>query len=284
MIDLHCHILPGIDDGAHSLDRAVEMCRAAAEAGTEALVATPHQRRGEWWNYDRATLEQLRRRLQAAVGPQPRILGGGEIRVDPQFLGEMMHWRASDSEGPLSLGGSRYLLLEFAPIAEASDAGDLVHELRVAGWRPILAHPEHISWMTEDLAVVAQLVSLGALCQVTAMSLTGDFGRRAQAKTQRLIDAGLAHFVASDAHDLLRRPPSLVRAWDAIAARWGEARARELLHDNPAAVIADRPLPAEMLDAHDSVHAVGAAGSVSAIRAVGGADTVSTLQAQRRIR
>jgi protein-tyrosine phosphatase len=245
MIDLHCHVLPAIDDGARTLDEAVEMCRQAAAAGCEAMVATPHQRRGSWWNCDRARLAELRARLQEAVGPAPRILPGGEIRVDSQFLAEILAPGgdfAAAAQGPLPLAGSRYLLLEFGPVA-AQEAADLVHELSVAGWRPILAHPEHIPWMVEDPAVVPHLVSLGALTQVTAMSVTGDFGRRAQADALRLIERGLVHFVASDAHDLKRRPPGLERAWQALAGRWGDDAARELLVDNPAAVLADLPLP-----------------------------------------
>jgi protein-tyrosine phosphatase len=244
MIDLHCHILPGIDDGPQSLEQAVEMCRLAAAAGCEALVATPHQRKSDWWNCDRPALAALRRRLQEAVGPAPRILAGGEIRVDPRLLAEMLALREDDAHGPLPLAGSRYLLLEFGSDAGLPEAADLVHELAVAGWRPVLAHPEFIHWMASDTAAVAHLVSLGALAQVTAMSLTGDFGRRAQADASRLIEMGLVHFVASDAHDVVRRPPGLRRAWDAIAARWGEEAARELLADNPRAVVADRPLPA----------------------------------------
>jgi protein-tyrosine phosphatase len=246
MIDIHCHVLPAIDDGAQSLEQAVEMCRAAAAGGCEALVATPHQRRGEWWNGDRRALERLRQRLQEELGPSPRILLGAEVRADSRLLAEMLAWRGADGEGPLPLAGSRYLLIELSPATVVADAADLIHELSVAGWRPILAHPEHIAWMAEDIAVIRHLVSLGALCQVTAMSLTGDFGRRAQADTHRLVDAGLAHFVASDAHDLRRRPPGLERARQTIVARWGEAAARELLHDNPAAILADRPLPAEL--------------------------------------
>jgi protein-tyrosine phosphatase len=247
MIDLHCHILPGIDDGARSLEEAVEMCRLAAAEGCEALVATPHQRRGAWWNCDRMRLEQLRRELQEALGPSPRILLGGEVHVDPGLLGEIMALGEAPGEGegagegPLPLAGSRYLLLEFGP-ALPHEAANLVHELSVAGWRPVLAHPELVPWMAEDLAVVAQLVSLGALTQVTAMSVTGDFGRRAEADSQRLIERGLAHFVASDAHDLKRRPPGLRRVWQAIASRWGDEAARELLVENPQAVAADRPL------------------------------------------
>ncbi|HVT58059.1 MAG TPA: CpsB/CapC family capsule biosynthesis tyrosine phosphatase [Thermoanaerobaculia bacterium] len=245
MIDLHCHILPGIDDGARSLAEAAEMCRLAAAAGCEALVATPHQRRLGWWNCDRAALAELRGRLQEAVGPALRILLGGEIHVDGQLLSEIVDLAGDPTHGPLPLAGSRYLLLEFGPDAEPPFACDLVHELAVAGWRPILAHPEFIPWMAEDLAVVARLVDLGAFVQVTAMSVTGDFSRRAQDHTHRLIERGLAHFVASDAHDLKRRPPGLRRAWEVIAGRWGEEAARALLEAHPQAVIADLPLPAE---------------------------------------
>jgi protein-tyrosine phosphatase len=245
MIDLHCHILPGIDDGARSLEQGAEMCRLAAASGCETLVATPHQRRGDWWNCDRAALAELRRQLQEAVGPSPRILGGGEIHVDPLLLAEIMALRDDAPHGPLPLAGSRYLLIELAADTVLPEAADLVHELSVAGWRPVLAHPELIHWMSEDVSSVARLVSLGALTQVTAMSVTGDFGRRAQADSGRLIEMGLVHFVASDAHDLERRPPGLRRAWETIAARWGEEAARELLVDNPQAVVANLPLPQE---------------------------------------
>jgi protein-tyrosine phosphatase len=267
MIDLHCHVLPGIDDGARSLDQAVEMCRLAAARGCEAMVATPHQRRGAWWNCNRAVLADLRRRLQEAVGPSPRILGGGEIHVDRLLLGDVLaHCRRNgarpeggdeeDEEGPLPLAGSRYLLLEFGAGTAAPDAAELVHELSVAGWCPVLAHPELITWMVEDFAVIAHLVALGALAQVTAMSVTGDFGRRAQADSQRLIDLGLVHFVASDAHDLKRRPPGLEAAWRRIARTWGEATAQRLLADNPRAVVADQPLAAPLV-AMDAAAAVG---------------------------
>lgn len=256
MIDLHCHVLPGIDDGARTLEQAAEICRAAAAAGCEALVATPHQRRGEWWNCDRQKLEDLRRQVQEAVGPAPRILGGGEIHVDPQLLSEILTLQPHDTHGPLSLAGSRYLLLELGPAAAPAGAADLVHELSVAGWRPVLAHPELIHWLAADLSIVEHLVSLGALTQVTAMSVTGDFGRRAQADSGRLIELGLAHFVASDAHDLKRRPPGLRRAWETIAARWGETAARELMVDNPGAVIADRPLPSEVAAGRGALRAL----------------------------
>jgi protein-tyrosine phosphatase len=244
MIDLHCHILPGIDDGPRTLEDAVAMCRAAAASGTQALVATSHQRRSSWWNTDRRALRRLRRQLQAALGPAPRIYGGGEVHVDTSLLSEVMEFSRDALEGLLPLADSRYLLLEFSAQANGEEAADLIHELSVAGWIPVLAHPEHIHWLATDPDLVAHLVSLGATMQITAMSVTGHFGHRAQTHSHRLLDLGLVHFVASDTHDLKNRPPTLQPARTLIAEHWGESIAKDLLEVNPRAVLENRPLAA----------------------------------------
>lgn len=241
MIDLHSHILPGVDDGAQNLEEAVAMCRLAARDGCEAMVATPHQRRGEWWNADRGRLGALAAELQDAVGPGFQVLLGGEVHVDSGLLSEVKKLPAAG--GILPLAGSRYLLIEFGSLGTPAEAIHLVHELSVARWRPVIAHPEFIPWLASDPGLVARLVELGAFTQVTAMSLTGDFGRRPQVDALALLDAGLVHFVASDSHGVRRRPPGLKRAHQAIAERCGGETARRLVADNPRAVIEDRPLP-----------------------------------------
>lgn len=241
MIDLHCHILPGIDDGAKSFEESVLMCRLAADDGCSGMVATPHQRRGDWWNTDRDHLAALADELQDRVPAGFRVYLGGEIHVDSELLSEVEQLPAGG--GILPLAGSSYLLIEFDMDDTARDAIHLVHELVVAGWRPVLAHPELIPWLAADPGLVERLVSLGALTQVTAMSVTGDFGRRPQADSLGLIEAGLAHFLASDSHGLRRRPPGLSRAAQVIAGRWGEETARRLTTDNPRAVVENRPLP-----------------------------------------
>lgn len=243
MIDLHCHILPGVDDGAPSLETALEMCRLAAGDGCEAMVATPHQRREPWWNDDVEQLRQLaaelQERVRETIGDGFRVLLGGEIHVGREILSEIERLPGGTV---LPLAGSRYLLLELDRWGGVDEAVHLVHEATVAGWRPILAHPEMIPWL--DLDLLAHLVSLGATSQVTAMSVTGDFGRRPMQDSLRMIEAGLVHFVASDAHDTRHRPPGLRRACLMIAGRWGDDLARRLAVDNPRAVIEDRPLPA----------------------------------------
>ena len=239
MIDLHCHILPGVDDGPKTREEAIAMCRLAAEEGCRAMVATPHQRRGSWWNSDREALSALARDLQAAVGPAIKVLVGGEVHVDSELLAEV---EKLPGGGIFTLAGSRYLLIELDEHGRAGEAISLVHELSVAGWIPVVAHPEFISWLAGDLELAARLVSLGARLQVTGMSVTGDFGKGPQADTHALIEAGLAHFVASDCHNLSRRPPGLRRAYQTIAALWGADVARRLVSDNPRAVVQNRPL------------------------------------------
>lgn len=240
MIDLHCHILPGIDDGPKTLEEATAMCRQALADGCQAMIATPHQRRGRWWNSDRAAIANLAQDLQAGLGTRMRILVGGEVHVDSELLAEV---EKLPEGGICTLAGSRYLLLELDDRGRAGEAISLVHELTVAGWIPVVAHPEFIPWLAGDLELAARLVSLGARMQLTAMSVTGDFGKGPQADTHALLEAGLAHFVASDCHGTQRRPPGLRRAYQLIAGRWGADVAKRLVSDNPRAVVQNRPLP-----------------------------------------
>jgi protein-tyrosine phosphatase len=240
MIDLHCHLLPGVDDGPATLDEAVLMCRMAQAEGCEVLFATPHQRHPHWSNCDREALEPLRRELQARLGDRPRVLAGAEIRVDSELLADLDRLPAS---GVLPLAGSRYLLLELERRGPTVDPEELVHELSVAGWRPIVAHPEHYPWLIAQPRLAERLVELGALLQVTAMSLAGGFGRRPQVACRELLDRGLVHFVASDAHGTDFRPPGLAAAYALLAAGWGVETAVALTSGNPAAVVENRPLP-----------------------------------------
>jgi protein-tyrosine phosphatase len=240
MIDLHCHLLPGVDDGPWRLEESVAMCRLAESEGTRVLVATPHQRHPSWWNEDRAKLLALVAELQERLGEWPRVLPGAEIRADAELV-------AAVDELPggslLPLAGSRYLLVELNRQAPTVDPAELVHELTVAGWHPILAHPEHYPWLLAQPELIERLIAQGALLQITGASLTGYFGRRPQLACRNLLDAGWVHFVASDAHGIDRRPPGLQAAFAALAHGWGEETAQALTSGNPAAVIENRPLP-----------------------------------------
>ena len=239
MIDLHCHLLPAVDDGAADLEEAVSMCSAAAADGCTAIVATPHLRHERWWNGDRLRLEELWRRLEAAAADHLQVHLGGEIAINSESADELLRLPEGDL---LSLAGSRYLLLEFHPRGIGPDPEDLVHELAISGWFPVIAHPERIPWLAEDLGYLAALSDLGALVQITAMSVTGEIGRFTQNAAERMLEDEMVHFIASDAHDCRIRRPGLSRAFGRVADSWGEAKARELFIENPRAVLSNSPL------------------------------------------
>lgn len=239
MIDLHAHILPGVDDGPATMEEAVEMCRVAADDGVETIIVTPHQRHGFWPNDDRRILKALFKKLCSATGGRPALALGAEIRVDSELLHEV---DLLPGGSLLALAGSRYLLLEFASVLSEPDPRPVVHELIVAGWFPILAHPERIPWFMDQPALLAELVERGALVQLTAGSVTGELGRGPQACCYLLLDEDLVHFVATDTHDAQLRPPRLSEAFRAIAEGWGDARARRLINENPRAVLENRAL------------------------------------------
>lgn len=244
MIDLHIHLLPGVDDGPESVDEALTMCRRAAEDGCTTLVATPHQRHEMWWNGDvvglRGLCEDLQGRLDEEVDPAPRVLLGAEVRVGEGLLDAL---EAGPDGGVLQLGGSRYVLLELSRFVPEPDPAALVHELTIAGRRPIIAHAEEIGWLTDEPDLVEDLVARGATIQITGANLQGAAGRRVQKRARTLLDRGLVHFLASDAHNLDRRPPGLSEAAATVARRWGEEVAALLTETNPRAVVEDRPLP-----------------------------------------
>jgi protein-tyrosine phosphatase len=242
MIDLHSHVLPGVDDGARDLAEAIAMCTMAAEDGCTAIVATPHQRHAAWANDDCALLADVHATLTAAVGDRIAVLLGAEVHVDSELLaaveaiapaaGQASSFR---STAVLALAGQRSLLLELDRLPpRGHDPIALIHELLVAGWLPILAHPEFIPWLAADPDLMADLVGRGAWFQVTAMSLTGDFGRGPRDLTTRMVADGLVQVVASDCHGTLRRPPGLSRAHLLLETSFGEDVANLLTTINPA--------------------------------------------------
>ncbi len=242
MIDIHAHVLPSIDDGAENLKIAAAMCRFAADDGCTALLATPHQRTPSWWNCDPRKLQRDLDEVRAEVGDTPRLYLGGEIRVDASLLEALGDIEGS---GVQPLAGSRYLLLELSRRGLGRlDPEALAHELRLLGWRPIFAHPEFIPDLSASPRLIEKMARSGALFQLTAMSLTGGYGRKIQRFSEKLVADGLVHFVASDAHDLTRRPPGLRKVHDALSRKFGRDRADQLTMKNPGAILANRPIEA----------------------------------------
>jgi protein-tyrosine phosphatase len=178
--------------------------------------------------------------VDAAHGGELAILLGAEVRVGEGILD------ALDRTGGAAvcpLGGSRYVLLELSRFVPDPDPVALVHEVGVAGYWPVIAHVEQILWLAEDLPLLEHLVERGATLQVSAPSVLGANGRRTQRAALGALEAGLVHYLASDAHNLDTRPPGLSKARAAVAKRWGDAVGALLTEINPRAVIQDEPLP-----------------------------------------
>jgi protein-tyrosine phosphatase len=204
MIDLHCHVLPGIDDGPEKIESSLALARAAAALGTRTLVATPHVNRR--FPNDPASIgrlvDQLNRRLRED-DVALEILAGGEIA---------MTYAPNLSPGELTrlrIGTGRWLLIEPSFTREIAGLEALVADLHDAGHRVLLAHPERCTAFHRDPLLLASLVQRGVLTSITAGSLVGRFGEHVRRFAMQLAREGLIHNVASDAHDRTRRPPGM---------------------------------------------------------------------------
>jgi protein-tyrosine phosphatase len=239
MIEVHFHCLPGIDDGPADWDEAVALCRAAAADGTTTLVATPHVLRDPWVNDDPAARDKAVIQLNGLLGGEISIVAGCEY----YFSSDAVELVEKGGRGPLiGLNRSRYLLLEFAPTGIPAGTDAMFHEISLLGVTPVIAHPERSRFFAETPARLQDLVSRGAVVQITAGSLLGDFGVGALAACQDFFRRGLVHVVASDAHSLNRRPPRLAAARRWVRKSWGRAAEANLFEGNPRAIIASDPL------------------------------------------
>ena len=240
MIDLHFHCLPGIDDGPTVWEDAVALCRQAAAEGTTHITATPHVLREHWLNESAAERDELLVKLNDLLGGTPAVLPGCEY----YFSADAIELWEQASRGPLTgLNRSRYLLLEFPSSSLPRETDDVLYELKFAGAVPLIAHPERNLVFSRDPSILDRLVKAGARTQITAGSLLGEFGVNAQEAAVLFFERGLVHIVASDAHDLARRPPRLRAAFEWAQKEWGSAAAEKIFRHNALAVIENRELP-----------------------------------------
>ena len=240
MIDIHHHCLPGVDDGPSNWDDAVEICRLASEAGIETIVATPHVLRGPWQNDDRRELQKLTMELNHRLPDTPRVILGSEYYFSHDIL-ELL----DDKRGIIPLAGGRHLLIEFPSMSIPPRVENVFHEIVLRNWIPIIAHPERNFVFQQNLEALVGLIRVGARVQLTASSLEGQFGPAAKRAALGMLDREMAHFVATDAHSLRRRPPTPARAREIIEKKWGDQRAQALFVENPRAVLEQRELPYE---------------------------------------
>jgi len=238
MVDIHCHVLPETDDGATSLEESVAMCHAAAADGIKTIVATPHMFDGVHTTPDKETIRKKIATVMRACGACVNIVPGGEVRYSYEIFQE-----AGDPGARIKLNGTSYMLLEFPFHSVPPNIEMTIFQILNAGITPVIAHPERNRRIKERPTILVDLIERGAFAQLDAGSLTGGFGREAYHVSRQIIEAGLAHFIATDAHHQDRRRPVLSEA-AAIAAVWGgEEYARAMVEANPGALVNDRAIP-----------------------------------------
>jgi protein-tyrosine phosphatase len=236
MIDIHCHVLPAVDDGARDLQEAIALVRLAESDGIREMVLTPHIYAGRFDN----SLEELEPLFAAFVelvrSNQIDVVLhlGAEVRLLPESLALI---EAGGVPFVGSWAGEQALLLEFHDGRIPPFAANAVRHLRRRGLRPIIAHPERNRAVMADADCLTPLLDAGCLLQVTAGSMIGAFGARAQQSAFELLDRRWVHFVASDAHNQLYRPPLMKRARAVLAARHGEELAEALTASNPRRLV-----------------------------------------------
>jgi len=241
MIDLHAHILPGIDDGAQTLAEALKMLTIAEEDGITKLVATPHLYRGKYQQLEELKIKQELEKLRKAAaqkGLKIDLLSGAEVHITHKLLTEIRRHRVE-----LVINGSDYLFLEFPSDHVFPGVKNLMFELLSQRLIPIIAHPERNAVFLRQPRLLAELIQMGVLCQVNSGSFLGCYGERIQVGVLNLLKLGLVHFIASDCHNSATLPPRLSPAVEIAAEIIGPAAANALVVDNPQAVVENRAIP-----------------------------------------
>ncbi|MBQ4536485.1 MAG: hypothetical protein II994_02565 [Lachnospiraceae bacterium] len=227
-IDIHSHILPGMDDGSRSMRQSLDMLRIAEEEGITTMFATPHNMPGKGCPKPEVVYENVEALKRAAkdAGISIEIMPGTEYFYREEVL-EIL-----EEEAVITLGASDCVLVEFDPIAEKVYIRNALREVMAAGYHPVIAHVERYAKLMADKAFVKELKQMGVLVQINAASVTGDNGRHAKWDVKRLLKAQLVDFVGTDAHSDGRRAPRMEKCANILYKKYGAEYADALLFGN----------------------------------------------------
>ncbi|WP_421381831.1 tyrosine-protein phosphatase [Bacillus salacetis] len=229
MIDIHCHILPEVDDGSPDMTHSLAMAQRAASEGIKKIIATPHHRDGRYNTPQQLVLkkvDELNKRLQEENIPVT-ILPGQEIHIFGEMADEL------EAKELLTLSeGSQYVLVEFPSSHVPRYAEQLMFDIQLKGYMPIIAHPERNQEIIENPDVLYSLIKRGAYSQVTALSVAGGFGKKIQKFSLSLIENNLTHFVASDAHNTKTRPFKMDKAIDVVEKKFDTDMVYQLMENS----------------------------------------------------
>ncbi len=230
MIDIHSHVLYEMDDGSPDIEVSLEMLRVAGRHGTTDIVASPHANLE--YRFDPELIAERRAALEARNDSGVRVHLGCDFHLQYENIAD-----AIKNPRKYTIAGGPYLLVEFSDLLIFKTTSQIFGDLLSAGIIPVITHPERNMLLQMRLKELKEWVEMGCAIQVTSQSLEGVFGSKARNFSEVLMNEGIVHFIASDAHDLKRRPPVLDGAFAHVGKRWGELTAELLFNLNPAAVL-----------------------------------------------
>jgi protein-tyrosine phosphatase len=234
MVDIHSHLLYGIDDGPETLEQSLAMLQAAIAGGTTDIVATPHA--NPEFDFDPELISERVAELQDAGGPI-RIHTGCDFHLSYTNVND-----AVENPAKYAINQKNCLLVELSDLTIFKNTESDFERLQNAGLLLIITHPERNGLLRQRLERLRSWVEMGCYLQVTGQSAVGKFGSKAKEFTDKLLDENLVHFVASDAHDTRNRPPDLQEAFRQVRKKYGEKRAERLFISNPAAALSGDPI------------------------------------------
>jgi len=238
MVDIHSHIVFGVDDGAKTMEDSVAMLEIAAAAGTTDIVATPHS--DLRFQFQPELVAGRIAEMQARIGDRIRIHRGCDFHLHFDNIRSCLV-----DQTPYTINGERYLMVEFAEISIPKTIPDVFRDMIQRDIIPVITHPERNALLMGRVEQLVEWVRLGCLIQVTAQSFTGRFGKAAEAGCKLLMSRNMVHFVASDAHDTQWRPPDLRPAWQHVSTEYGADVAERLFTTQPRMTLTGEYLECE---------------------------------------